>query len=153
MTLQIISDRVWDSRAPVGGLVPRRGVTQKRPDAGAESQGAGSCSATGVRILPAALAKALRIELPGPLYPLTARGDGREDICLDDEDRELFLDLFGAVCKRLNGRCDAYRLVGNHSHLVTDRPDGNLARAMHPLNGSGKRRAVPSPRKCNGMGP
>lgn len=34
------------------------------------------------------MARPPRIEFPGALYHLTARGDGREDIDLDDEDRE-----------------------------------------------------------------
>lgn len=43
------------------------------------------------------MARPLRIEFPDALYHLTARGHGREDIYLDDEDREPFLGLVGAV--------------------------------------------------------
>ena len=35
----------------------------------------------------------LRLEFPGAVYHLTARGDRREDIFLDDADRLSFLDL------------------------------------------------------------
>ena len=43
------------------------------------------------------MARPLRIEFPGALYHLTARGNQREDIYLDDEDREQFLALLGTV--------------------------------------------------------
>ncbi len=33
------------------------------------------------------MARPLRIEFPGALYHITSRGDGREDIYLDDADR------------------------------------------------------------------
>ncbi len=81
------------------------------------------------------MARPLRIEFPGALYHLTARGDGREDICLDDEDREQFLALLGGACERFNWRCYAYCLMSNHYHLVIETPDGNLARGMRQLNG------------------
>ena len=44
---------------------------------------------------PARMAGPLRIELPGALYHLTARGDAREDIYLDNEGRKLFLGANG----------------------------------------------------------
>ncbi len=34
------------------------------------------------------MARPPRIEFAGTLYHITSRGDGREDICLDDADRE-----------------------------------------------------------------
>ena len=41
------------------------------------------------------MARPIRIEYPGALDHLTARGDGREDIFLDD--RERFLKILGGV--------------------------------------------------------
>ncbi len=81
------------------------------------------------------MARPLRIEFPGALYHLTARGDGQEDIYLDDEDRAQFLGLVGAICERLNWVCYAYCLMSNHYHLVMETPDGNLSRGMRQLNG------------------
>jgi len=40
------------------------------------------------------MARPLRIELAGGLYHVTSRGDGREDIFLDDADRLAWLELF-----------------------------------------------------------
>ena len=39
------------------------------------------------------MTRPLRLEFPGAVYHLTARGDRREDIFLDDADRQTFLDL------------------------------------------------------------
>ncbi len=41
------------------------------------------------------MARPLRTEYPGALYHLTSRGDGGEDIFLDD--RERFLKILGEV--------------------------------------------------------
>jgi hypothetical protein len=41
------------------------------------------------------MARPLRIEFAGALYHLTSRGDRREDIYLDDADREIFLEVLG----------------------------------------------------------
>lgn len=78
------------------------------------------------------MVRPLRIEFPGALYHLTARGDGRKDIYLDDEDREQFLALLGAVYDRFNWVCFAYCLMSNHYHLVMET---NLSRGMRQLNG------------------
>jgi len=44
------------------------------------------------------MARPLRLELAGSLYHVTSRGDGREDICLSDADREDWLGVFAQVC-------------------------------------------------------
>lgn len=48
------------------------------------------------------MARPLRIEFEGGLYHVTSRGNGREDIYLSDEDRLLWRELMGEVCKRFN---------------------------------------------------
>lgn len=42
-----------------------------------------------------------RIEFPGALYHILARGDRRAPIFLDDPDRTRFLELLGEACGRL----------------------------------------------------
>lgn len=81
------------------------------------------------------MARPLRLEFPGALYHITSRGDGRERIYLDEQDRYTFLAIFGSVCRRLNWGCHAYCLMGNHYHLVVETPEANLARGMRELNG------------------
>lgn len=60
------------------------------------------------------MARPLRLEFPGALYHLTARGNRREAIYLDERDCQAFLEVFGAVCGRFNWRCHAYCLMTNH---------------------------------------
>jgi REP element-mobilizing transposase RayT len=81
------------------------------------------------------MARPLRIELPGGLYHITARGDRREAIYLADADRRAWLELLGQVCDRFNWVCHAYCQMTNHYHLVVETPDGNLSRGMRQLNG------------------
>lgn len=81
------------------------------------------------------MARPLRIELAGGLYHVTARGNHREDIYLDDDDRAAWLTLLGSVCDRFNWRCHAYCQMTNHYHLVIETPDANLSRGMRQLNG------------------
>ena len=62
----------------------------------------------------------LRLELAGLLYHVTSRGDRREAIYLDDEDRIGFLSLLGEVCHRFNWTIPAYCLMTNHYHLLVE---------------------------------
>ena len=81
------------------------------------------------------MARPLRLELAGALYHVTSRGDGQEDIYLNDSDRMLWLEVLGQVCKRFNWVCHAYCLLGNHYHIVIETPDANLSAGMRQLNG------------------
>ncbi len=81
------------------------------------------------------MARPLRLEFAGALYHVTARGDRREDIYEDDEDRELFLSVLAQVVQRFNWLVYAYCLMSNHYHLVIETPDGNLSQGMRQLNG------------------
>jgi REP element-mobilizing transposase RayT len=81
------------------------------------------------------MARPLRIEFPGAIYHVTARGNARCDIFEDDGDRELFLKVLGQVASRFNWLCHAYCLMGNHYHLLIETPDGNLSAGMRQLNG------------------
>lgn len=81
------------------------------------------------------MARPPRIEFSGAMYHVTSRGDRREAIFEDDDDRVLFLDVLGQVIKDFNWVCQAYCLMGNHYHLVIETPDGNLSQGMRQLNG------------------
>ena len=80
------------------------------------------------------MARPLRLEFAGALYHITSRGDRREDIYLDDEDRSCFLVLLGEVCQRFNWTVHAYCLITNHYHFLVETPDGNLSQGMRQLN-------------------
>lgn len=81
------------------------------------------------------MARPLRIEFPGALYHVTSRGDGREDIYLDNSDRNNFLAVLAQVYERFNWECHAYCLMDNHYHLLIETPEGNLSQGMRQLNG------------------
>ena len=81
------------------------------------------------------MSRPLRIEFPDALYHITARGDRREAIFEDDEDRRAFLRTLGQVVKRFNWLCYAWCLMDNHYHLLIQTPDGNLSMGMRQLNG------------------
>jgi REP element-mobilizing transposase RayT len=81
------------------------------------------------------MTRPLRIEFAGALYHVTSRGDGREDIFLDDSDREQCLQVLSEVCERFNWVIHAYCLMSNHYHLLVESPDSNLAYGMRQLNG------------------
>ena len=58
------------------------------------------------------MARPLRLEFPGALYHVTARGNARQAIVLDDRDRALFLVCLGEVVLRFGWICHAYCLSG-----------------------------------------
>ncbi len=81
------------------------------------------------------MARPLRLEFPGALYHVTARGNARARIYTDEDDHRTFLDLLGSVCERFHWRIHAYCLMGNHYHLVVETPEPTLARGMRQMNG------------------
>jgi REP element-mobilizing transposase RayT len=81
------------------------------------------------------MARPLRIELASGLYHVTSRGDRREAIYRDDQDRMTWLAVLGEVCSRFNWRCHAYCEMTNHYHFVVETPDANLSKGMRQLNG------------------
>ena len=81
------------------------------------------------------MTRPLRLEFAGALYHVTSRGDRREEIFLDDSDRESLLKLLGQVCARFNWTIHAFCLMTNHYHLLLETPDGNLSLGMRQLNG------------------
>ncbi len=64
------------------------------------------------------MSRPLRLEFPGAVYHLTARGNAREDIYGDGADRRYFLELLGREIAQQHWRCYAYCLMSNHYHLA-----------------------------------
>ena len=81
------------------------------------------------------MSRPLRLEFAGALYHVTSRGNRREAIYDDEEDRQRFLDLLGDVCDRFRWKIFAYCLMDNHYHLFIETRKGNLSRGMRQLNG------------------
>jgi len=76
------------------------------------------------------MARKLRLEYPGAIYHIMNRGDHREPIFLDDQDRQRFLKTLGEVCSKADWQVHAYCLMLNHFHLVLETPKGNLVAGM-----------------------
>ena len=81
------------------------------------------------------MARPLRIEYPGALYHVTARGNGRAEIFLDDGGRAGFLEILAAMVSRFGWLVHAYCLMDNHYHLLMETPEANLGHGMRQLNG------------------
>ena len=58
------------------------------------------------------------------------RGDRREDIFEDDEDRRALLNTLSQVVSQFNWLSYAWCLMDNHYHLLIRTPDGNLSKGM-----------------------
>ncbi|OIO53868.1 MAG: addiction module toxin RelE [Alphaproteobacteria bacterium CG_4_10_14_0_2_um_filter_63_37] len=81
------------------------------------------------------MARPLRLEYSGALYHVTSRGNARQAIVHDDDDRALFLEILGSVMDRFGWLCHAYCLMDNHYHLLIETPKPNLSQGMRQLNG------------------
>jgi REP element-mobilizing transposase RayT len=81
------------------------------------------------------MSRPLRIELAGGLYHVTSRGDRREAIYRDGQDRADWLAVLGEVCGRFDWHCHAWCEMTNHYHVVVETPQANLSQGMRQLNG------------------
>jgi REP element-mobilizing transposase RayT len=75
------------------------------------------------------MARPLRLEFAGAVYHVTARGNAAQEIFLDDQDRERFLELLAREVTQQGWRCYAYCLMDNHYHLVFETRSANLVTA------------------------
>ena len=78
----------------------------------------------------------VRIEFEGALYHIMCRGDRREEIFRDEQDRELFLSTLGQACERCGFVVHSYVLMRNHYHLLLETPAGNLVAGMKWFQGT-----------------
>jgi REP element-mobilizing transposase RayT len=76
------------------------------------------------------MARKLRVQYEGAIYHVMNRGDRREAIFRDDEDRERFLTTLGETCEKTGWQVEALCLMSNHFHLVVETPHANLVAGM-----------------------
>jgi REP element-mobilizing transposase RayT len=81
------------------------------------------------------MARPLRIEFAGAVYHVTSRGDRREPIFADDDDRAAMLAVVGKAMERFESRALAWCLMGNHYHFVLQTAHPNLSALMRQVNG------------------
>jgi REP element-mobilizing transposase RayT len=76
------------------------------------------------------MARAWRIEYEGALYHVLSRGNERQDIVINDDDRRLFLTTAAEMAERFEIDIFAYVLMDNHYHLLFRTNSANLCRSM-----------------------
>ena len=81
------------------------------------------------------MARPLRIEFPGAFYHVTSRGNKREAIFANHEDRNTFINVFAKVIKIYGWKCYAFCLMDNHYHILIQTPNSDLSKGMRDLNG------------------
>jgi putative transposase len=87
-------------------------------------------------VVSGAVPRPLRIEFPGAVYHVMARGNNRQPIFKADSDRHLFLRTVGDACQKTGWRVHAYVLMSNHYHLLVRTPEANLVAGMKWLQGT-----------------
>ena len=78
----------------------------------------------------------LRREYEGAIYHVMSRGDRKEKIYEDDEDRRIFLKTLGEACEKAGWEVHAYCLMSNHFHLVIETPKPTLVAGMKWMLGT-----------------
>lgn len=81
------------------------------------------------------MARPLRILAPGLTYHVISRGNARQAIFLDDDDRHEFLALFAHHVRRFKLTCHSFCLMNNHYYAAVTTAEANLSDAMHDING------------------
>lgn len=81
------------------------------------------------------MARPLRLEYPGAVYHIAARGERRERIFEDDDDRLEFLAMLAKEVRQQGWIVYAFCLLDDHYQLLLETPEPNLVRGMRRLNG------------------
>jgi putative transposase len=77
-----------------------------------------------------------RAEYEIGIYHVSARGNRKHPIYIDDADRKRYLSGLARVTIRMRWHCLAYCLMGNHVHLLIETQSTNLGTGMHRLQGA-----------------
>ena len=77
---------------------------------------------------------------PGGIYHVGSRGNNRQPLYWEDQDRSDFLGLLDEVARRWEWIVLTYCLMPNHFHLIVRVPKCGLSEGMQYLNGSYARR-------------
>lgn len=76
-----------------------------------------------------------RAEYEPGVYHVSARGNRKQDIFVDDRDRARYHAMLGRAVRRCDWFCLAYCQMGNHVHLLIETTTPNLGVGMHWLQG------------------
>lgn len=81
------------------------------------------------------MTRPLRLAFPPAVYHLTGRGNARQRIVRDDEDRRRFLTTLAHVIDRSGWLCHADCVMDHHYHRLIETPRPTLSRGMRQLHG------------------
>ncbi|MBN1621554.1 MAG: transposase [Endomicrobiales bacterium] len=81
------------------------------------------------------MSRPLRISYEGAIYHITARGNEKRDIFIEDYDRIYFLKLLEKCIHHFKWICHAYCLMDNHYHFIMEITRTNISEGMRQLNG------------------
>jgi REP element-mobilizing transposase RayT len=81
------------------------------------------------------MVRPLRLDVPGGIAHVTARGNNRAAIFAAAGHRDRLLELLASVVARYGWICHAYVVMHNHYHLLVETPLPNLSLGMRQLNG------------------
>jgi REP element-mobilizing transposase RayT len=81
------------------------------------------------------MSRPARIEYEGAFYHVMNRGNRREAIFIDNQDRARFYEIIGSIESRYKIIIYSFVLMPNHYHLIIETPLGNLSKAIQRLNG------------------
>ena len=76
-----------------------------------------------------------RVEVPGAIQHVVARGNAGVRIVIDDDDRRAFLTGLARAAERYGWLVHAYCLMDTHVHLVVETPEPTLGSGMQRLTG------------------
>jgi putative transposase len=86
------------------------------------------------------MARSIRIEFEGAFYHVMARGNRKEAIFFNDDDRRFFLTTLADARERTGWKIHAWVLMNNHYHLLVETPHANLVEGMKWLQNAYTRR-------------
>ena len=80
------------------------------------------------------MARQARTVIPGQAMHVMVRGNNRETLFFDDEDRKIYLEWLREAAKQFGSAVHAFALMPNHVHiLVTPAQPDSLAKTMQSL--------------------
>ncbi len=77
-----------------------------------------------------------RVHFEGAFYHITARGNNKEAVFFDDQDREKYLFFLKRYKSRSDFRLHAYALLPNHVHLLVETGKDPISKIMQALHTS-----------------
>ena len=80
------------------------------------------------------MARPLRIQFPGAFYHVIVRGNQRQDIFFDDQDRQEYLERVKRYKDELEFILYAYVLMANHVHLLMETPYASMCGENMDIN-------------------